>query len=124
MLLVSAAAAAATAPTITVIAFPDLECASGSGTPVVLAQDTCGKPGGIFKSIRLPTTIPDAFHGRIGFGCGLRIFDDAENNCKVNPENLIDPEVALGACVPTVITGNFAGPQAAAAITLNCGPEI
>ena len=119
-----AAAPQAAAPSLTVTAFTDLECANGAGTPIVLTLDSCGKTTGGFQSVRLPTSLPPALQDQTGSACGLRIFDNALFNCTVAAENLIDPTVGLGKCVPTLITGNFAGPQPAQAITLNCGPEV
>ncbi|KAL7928129.1 hypothetical protein V8C35DRAFT_285504 [Trichoderma chlorosporum] len=112
-------------PSITVTAFPDLECAEGPGVELVFAQNGCGTLDTAFQSVRLPKSLPEQYQDQANAACGLIFFDDGLENCR-DPDgvNLIDPNLALGECVPTLIFGNFAGPQPAQAITLQCSPFI
>ncbi|KAH8802530.1 hypothetical protein F5884DRAFT_836499 [Xylogone sp. PMI_703] len=118
------AAPKAAPASITITLFPDLECADGAGQEVTLVEGGCGLSTISFQSFRIPATIPTAFRDSEGNGCGFIIFDDALLNCTGAPENVIAPDQGIGACVPALLFGNFAGPQPAQAITLQCGPEI
>ena len=84
----------------------------------------CGLSTSSFQSFLIPETINPAFDDSVGNGCGFIIYDDAGLHCTGAPENVIAPDLGLGKCVPALLFGNFAGPQPAQAITLQCGPEI